>query len=327
MNPRIYALGAASACAFHAAAEPPGPSAELPRAAASLRNQLVEQWPTRGSVHVVVRNPKAPSSEGLYYAGYNFANGAWYYIDTDAEKVLGTDTSGSTYSGKANIDGVSTVNEPHPEWKDSFLDSFFPGIYLRGALGRVDGLRSIQKVPTGWQLTFAFPRGLRDWRIEHLPAVDIERLGGAAAAHFEHRLLVDNNLLVTSFEDVHGGTKRAFDQASGSPPGFQVLTGAYSNMDGLILESVRWLPAGDEAAFEPKSVLDKAISDRVNRRPVRQFATNADGTPIGDRPIGVRGSATESPVLGSRAMFIAGAVLVTLGIAAWWRNRSARVHP
>lgn len=286
-----------------------------------LRQRLVAGWPRAGRVEIVVRNPAAPAEEGRYRAGYDFASGSWYYIDGDGEKVLGRD-AGGVYAGKPNLEGVATTEEPEAAWKDSFLDPFFPGIYLRGALSRPECVRTVEKTGDGWTVIFAFPRGLRDWRIERLPPEDVKRLGGIEAAHFEHRVTLDDRLFVRTFEDVRAGRTRRFDAAPGGPPGFEVLTGQNGNMDGWLVESLNWMPEGNGPGFERGAVLERAVKERLAKRPVRTFATKPDGSVAGDRPRGIGPEPNWSA--GARWMpwVVVGVGFVAIGLFAWWRRRS-----
>jgi len=316
----VSVLGVACATAWLLGASAPADEAEGDPAA--LRRRLVEGWPRSGCVRVVVRNPAAPAGEGRYLAGYDFATGAWYYIDGDGEKILGRDAAGEVYVGKPNLGGVATTDEPDAEWKDSFLDPFFPGIYLRGALSRRECVRTMERTSDGWVVVFAFPRGLRDWRIERLPPEDVKRLGGPDAAHFEHRVALDDRMFVRTFEDVRAGRIQNFDAAPGGPPGFQVLTGQDGNMGGWILESLAWMPEGDAPSFDRGAVLACAVRERVAKRPVRTFAANPDGSVAGERPRGIGPEPSWSA--GARWMpwVVVGVGFIAIGLFAWWRRRS-----
>ncbi|HRQ74051.1 MAG TPA: hypothetical protein PLU35_13575 [Phycisphaerales bacterium] len=287
-----------------------------------LADQIRKQWPSEGSVFISFINGRNDK-----VAAYDFATGAFYRI-WRWEQITLREPDGSVWSGAPTIDGLRRYDDPWTrraaEW---VLDDYFPQLPVVRALEMAEvPVRIDRSEDGGLFVRVMLPRGAWSPGADLLSDFEIERWGGPGRVDREVVYALRSDLTVSSktYPASHLPGKpletKEYDVDARSPQGFQVVA-TDSGVDAMKLSSISFDAQGSSGGFSREAALNVAISHRVAQRervPV-VTAAEADANPQ-NRPVPLRGD--RPPALSLRTGLMgAGAVLVAIGLLAWFRMR------
>ncbi len=304
--------------------ESPGPVQSIP-SRTELASSIRARLPSNGSVFMVYRNDR-----NEFVAEYDFTTRAFYSI-RHWESLTMREAEGRFWSGSASPDGLRQYDGSwSPETADHVLDDYLPQLAVVRALEHDTVPVRIERSVEGELLVIAtLPRGAWSPPAHKLSDYEIQRWGGPERLFRDVVYTLRDDLTVASkshpiyrsFTD-HPYQTLLYDVDPRSPAGLQVVhTLPQSLANSIRLAELRFDASGDQARFSKDGVLDFVAARRIEKReriPVIT-AAEADANPQ-NRPVPLRGD--RPPALSLRTGLMgAGAVLVAIGLLAWFRMR------
>ncbi len=285
-----------------------------------LVSELARRMPARGTLRLEYEISDPGLMPGKTHVFVDFASGAWTMIRPSPNSVVGREPDGTCFEGTPHA-ARTLWGVPFERRRvtysgfDFFLDDYLPLVMLRGLLSMEQAFVRAERDGTGEvRVEFVLPRGSRAFRVEELPAAEIERWGGVEKIGRRVTLTITPEWNVVKYEG-EGETPKVLVSSGCSKTGVQVLASSMSGDERLTRCEYDEVNAG-VFSMEGARVLSEQLVPAPEARTPIPRQDDPEPTPIRAR----EGSAWGGVMRGS-TLTITGAALVVIGLVAWYRTR------
>lgn len=288
----------------------------------SIAAELSKRIPSKGTLRLEYETIDPDVVPGRLFLFMNFETGAWTLIRPRPNTTIGREASGAIFEGTPHA-ALEQHGKPFTRREkvysgfDFFLDEYLPLITLRDLLRMERAFVGAERRETGEMVVrFTLPRGSRAFTLEELHEVEIERWGGREKIFKLVTFVVSPDWMVMRIEK-EGEGEEEIRTAPCSRPGVQVAEQAIGISYRLVACAFDGVDPGLFSMDGAKTMAEKVLPAPSVRSPVPKAT---DPEPIPMRV--AEGGGWGSMVLRGQTLTIAGAALVVLGLAAWYRSRS-----